>query len=108
MEPDYGIEYIIKVYFKEVADMHRAIKLFLGILLLFVLTLIQILLNVFGVLESIITKAMAFLMYFMLKKDKPRSKQNISISSQSSDWEVFGYSESYVAMLAGRQDPSRL
>ncbi len=80
MEPDYGIEYIIKVYFKEVADMQRAIKLFLGILLLFVLTLIQILLNVFGVLESIITTAMAFLMYFMLKKDKPRSMPQYALA----------------------------
>ena len=80
MEPDYGIEYIIKVYFKEVADMHRAIKLFLGILLLFVLTLIQILLNVFGVLGSIITTAMAFLMYFMLKKDKPRSMPQYALA----------------------------
>ena len=46
--------------------MWRAIKLILGIPILLVLTLIQLLLNVFGMLGSIVTTIIALLMYVTL------------------------------------------
>ena len=46
--------------------MCRALKLVLGIPLIFALTLVQIILNLFGMLGAIVTTIIAFLMYFML------------------------------------------
>lgn len=46
--------------------MWRAFKLVLGIPLIFALTLVQLLLNVFGMLGAIVTTIIAFLMYLML------------------------------------------
>ena len=46
--------------------MCRAFKLVLGIPLIFALTLVQLILNVFGMLGAIVTTIIAFLMYLML------------------------------------------